>query len=471
MVFSSVSFLFLFFPAVIALYYAVPRKFRAGVLLIFSLFFYACGEPKYSLIMLLSIAVNYLAGLLMTRFSTGAAKKTVLVFALILNLGALVYFKYTDFLLTNIGALFSLEIPALEIVLPIGISFYTFQGLSYVIDVYRGEVPVQKNPFYLALYISLFPQLIAGPIVRYSTIAEEIGNRRENLSDFAAGTRRFIFGLAKKMLLANTMGAIADQIFDGELSSLPAELAWLGAIAYSFQILFDFSGYSDMAIGIGRMFGFHFLENFDYPYISRSVTEFWRRWHISLSSWFRDYVYIPLGGNRVSKPRHICNIAIVWLLTGIWHGASWNFVLWGAYFGAILIVEKLFLLKWLERIPGFFRHVYALLLILFGWVIFRSADISSAGLYLSRMFQPDFQGPDPEFIYLLSNYKLAFAACLLAAVPVSGWLKKAVGRVKNRPLREFLAYYPAGVFSLVLFALSVIYLVNSTFNPFIYFRF
>lgn len=474
MVFSSVNFLFLFFPAVIALYYMVPRKLRAVrnfILLVFSLAFYACGEPKYILLMLASITVNYLAGIITGKTHSRAARKTVLVLTVAFNLGALVYFKYTGFLLQNINSLFSVNIPLYDIVLPIGISFYTFQGLSYVIDVYRNDVPVQKNPLYLALYISLFPQLIAGPIVRYSTVAEEISDRRETLSDFASGIQRFIFGLAKKMLLANTMGAIADKVFGADISGLSAELAWLGAIAYSFQILFDFSGYSDMAIGIGRMFGFHFLENFDYPYVSRSITEFWRRWHISLGSWFRDYVYIPLGGNRVSKSRHIFNIAAVWILTGIWHGASWNFVLWGVYFGIILIFEKLFLLKLFEKIPTVFKHIYSLILIIIGWVIFRCEDITAIGTYLARMFNFSQHSIDNEFIYILLNNKLAFAACIVASIPASGLMKKLVKRIKNKNLYDFVYYYPAGLFSMALFLLSILYLVNSTFNPFIYFRF
>ena len=352
MVFSSLLFLFYFLPAVLAVYFIVPRKAKNVVLLLFSLFFYAWGEPVYILLMLFSICMDYLLGLWMERVkqAPGRAKK-VLALAVVLNVALLGFFKYADFFVENLNALTGLAIPALQIPLPIGISFYTFQAMSYLIDLYRGDVPVQRNIISFGTYVSLFPQLIAGPIVRMRTVVGELADRRENFDDFSSGVKRFVTGLGKKVLIANTVGAVWSQISAMEIRELPVLTAWIGLFAFTFQIYFDFSGYSDMAIGLGRMFGFHFLENFDYPYISKSITEFWRRWHISLSSWFKEYVYIPLGGNRKGFPKQIRNILIVWLLTGFWHGASWNFVAWGLYFGVLLIAEKLFLLRFLEKLP------------------------------------------------------------------------------------------------------------------------
>ena len=357
MVFSSISFLFVFLPLLLAVYFLLPARLREGrnlVLLLFSLFFYGYGGPRFLLLMLLSIAVNYAGGLLAAPGQRRRRLWTGLVTAV--NLGLLGWFKYAGFLGANLNRIWT-GLPVPEVALPIGISFFTFQGLSYVLDVYRGEAVAERNPLRVALYISLFPQLVAGPIVRYTTVADEIRSRRETLDAFTDGAVRFLFGLGKKMLLANQLGLLADQVYATRPEFLTTALAWLGAAAYTGQIYFDFSGYSDMAIGLGRMFGFHFLENFNYPYLSQSVTEFWRRWHISLSTWFRDYLYIPLGGNRCAHWKHIRNILVVWALTGLWHGAAWNFLCWGLYFGLLLLGEKYGWGRILERAPAALRHL------------------------------------------------------------------------------------------------------------------
>lgn len=377
MVFSSLIFLFFFLPAVLFCYYIVPTRFiraRNMVLLLFSLFFYFYGEPKLIIMLVLSILMNYLFGLSMrSRY-----RKSLLIFCITANLTLLGVFKYLNFFIRTADGLLGLNIQLTSIVMPIGISFYTFQALSYVIDVYRREVPPQHDPFSLALYVSMFPQLIAGPIVRYHDVNEQLAVRSHSVAQFSDGISRFVFGLSKKVLLSNVFAQIADGIFAYQPAELSTAAAWLGAIGYTLQIYFDFSGYSDMAIGLGKMFGFTFLENFNYPYISRSVTEFWRRWHISLSTWFRDYVYIPLGGNRCSPARHICNLLVVWTLTGFWHGANWTFMAWGLYFGILLILEKKFLSRLIERLPMILRHVYALFFIIIGWVFFRSDSMNLA---------------------------------------------------------------------------------------------
>ena len=415
MVFSSLLFLFYFLPAVLAVYFIVPRRAKNVVLLLFSLFFYAWGEPVYIFLMLFSICMDYLLGLWMERAkqAPGRAKK-VLALAVVLNVALLGFFKYADFFVENLNALTGLAIPALQIPLPIGISFYTFQAMSYLIDLYRGDVPVQRNIISFGTYVSLFPQLIAGPIVRMRTVVGELADRRENFDDFSSGVKRFVTGLGKKVLIANTVGAVWSQISAMDIRELPVLTAWIGLFAFTFQIYFDFSGYSDMAIGLGWMFGFHFLENFDYPYISKSITEFWRRWHISLSSWFKEYVYIPLGGNRKGFPKQIRNILIVWLLTGFWHGASWNFVAWGLYFGVLLIVEKLFLLRFLKKLPAFFQHVYTMLLVMLGWAIFSFDSLGNGIAYIRALFggygQPIWDGGG---VYLLYTN---IALLLIAAV-------------------------------------------------------
>jgi len=473
MVFSSVIFIFYFLPALMLLYFIVPKRFRGVrniVLLAFSLLFYAYGEPKYILVMLASILINYIFGAMAS--GRNVFRKLSVPLAATANLGILVYFKYLGFILDNLNFLFSSSLSLGEIVMPIGISFFTFQGLSYVIDVYRGDAQMQKNPLNVALYISLFPQLIAGPIVRYETVAEEIGCRRETAQEAAEGFCRFAFGLGKKIVLANATGFIADTVFSITPSDMSTGLAWLGAIAYSLQIYFDFSGYSDMAIGLGKVFGFHFLENFDFPYISRSITEFWRRWHMSLGSWFRDYVYIPLGGNRVSIAKHVRNILIVWLLTGIWHGAAWNFLVWGLYFGIILLLEKFLLLKVLRNLPRFIEHIYALLLIVFGWVLFRAPDIGYAIEYIRVMFGISGSGLwDGQLIHLITQYRAELILATVLALPVTRFAKACAEKIKFKPLREFFLYPIRGVLAAAVFALAVVYLINSTFNPFIYFRF
>ncbi|MBC8535279.1 MBOAT family O-acyltransferase [Feifania hominis] len=474
MLFSSVNFIFLFLPALLAVYFAVPgrlRWLRNLLLLIASLGFYAYGEPKYVLVMLGSILLNYLFGLAVSRFD-GRAGKWWVAGAVVCNIGILAYFKYTTFFVGNLNRLFGLSVELWNIVMPIGISFFTFQGLSYVLDVYRGGAAAQRNPLNVALYVSLFPQLIAGPIVRYETVADEIRNRRETLDDFADGISRFVVGLAKKVLLANTIGQATDAAFAVPAGELSAALAWLGAAAYAFQVYFDFSGYSDMAIGLGKMFGFHFLENFDYPYLSKSITEFWRRWHISLGTWFRDYVYIPLGGNRGGTARHLRNILVVWCLTGFWHGAAWNFLVWGLYFGVLLIGEKYLWGALLKRLPGAVQHLYALVLILVGWVLFRANDLPAAGAYLRAMFGFGAGGfLSGQALYVLLEYGAFFAVALVASLPVVPAVQRLLDRRSACRAALFVRYHARNLCLAGLFALSVVYLVSSTFNPFIYFRF
>ena len=378
MVFSSLTFLFIFLPITLLIYYISKDKYKNYVLLFFSLVFYSWGEPRYIILMILSIVLNYYFAILIDKYKRKISlKEKLLVLTIVFNILTLFIFKYLGFFNSIFSNIFNTNNITINLVLPIGISFYTFQTLSYVIDVYRGEVKVQKNILLLANYVTLFPQLIAGPIVRYSTVEKELKKRKHSASKFSNGFRRFIIGLSKKIIIANNMALIADTIFNSAISNNYTGIVLiLGTLAYTFQIYFDFSGYSDMAIGIGSMFGFDFLENFNYPYVSKSITEFWRRWHISLSSWFRDYLYIPLGGNRVSKAKWIRNIIIVWILTGLWHGASWNFIIWGVYFAIILLIEKLFLLEFMSKWNGFVRWLYTFILINIGWIIFRAEDLN-----------------------------------------------------------------------------------------------
>ena len=465
MVFSSFTFLLFFFPAVCFCYFIVPQKFRTLrnlVLLAFSLFFYFWGESKGMLIMLAVILVSYVSAIIIDRAKGRALRLLGLLLELLVCLGVLVYFKYAGWLLRTASSVFRAKLPALEVVMPIGISFFTFQSMSYVFDVYKGKVAAQRNPLHVAFYVSLFPQLVAGPIVRYQTIADEIVSRRENLDDIYAGLQRFIMGLGKKLLLANPFGREAETIFamTGALRSTPT--AWLGAVAYSLQIYFDFSAYSDMAIGMGRMFGFHFLENFNYPYISRSITDFWRRWHISLSTWFRDYVYIPLGGNRRGLPRQLFNLLVVWALTGLWHGASWNFVLWGLYFFVLLILEKLFLGRLLERLPAFVGRIYALFFIVLGWVIFNCTEPGQLGPYFRDLFA--FRGGFDHVLLTLRQNIPEFAFGLVLCTPLPYRLFRLC---PNKPWAELLRC----VWLLAVLALSVLALTGSSFNAFIYFRF
>ena len=420
MLFSSIVFLFTFLPAVVILYYLLPVRFRNVILLLASLVFYAWGEPVYLFLMLLSILFNYFSGLDIARnLQDKRAAKRSLVFNLIINLAVLGFFKYEGFVLDTLNGILPVHISYHALPLPIGISFYTFQILSYIIDVYRGNVKVQTNLLNFALYVTMFPQLIAGPIVQYADVDEQLASREVSRTKFGEGSMYFIRGLAKKVLLANTSGMIFTEVSGLAKGNIAVMTAWLGAFAYMFQIYFDFSGYSDMAIGLGKMFGFEFNMNFNYPYVSKSITEFWRRWHISLSSWFRDYVYIPLGGNRVSKIKHIRNLLIVWFLTGLWHGAAWNFVAWGLYYGVILIIEKYLLSPVLDRLPDIVRHIYSIVLVVIGWVLFFSSSFGQAADYIRVMFGAGAHGfADRESMYLLTSNLILWLILIFGSTPL-----------------------------------------------------
>lgn len=466
MVFSSTIFLCVYLPLVLLGYYICPKKGRNLFLLIVSLVFYAWGEPKYVFLMIFSILVNYIFGRLMDK-NRGRQKrmKLLLVLSVVIDLGLLSVFKYTDFVITNVNAIFGSSFDLLKIALPIGISFYTFQAMSYTIDVYRNDVRVQKNLIDFGMYITMFPQLIAGPIVRYADVQDQLADRSVTTADFSEGVMRFVVGLGKKVLLANQMGAVWSEIYalGGDVSAL---MAWTGAIAYTFQIYFDFSGYSDMAIGLGRMFGFKFPENFRYPYQSVSITDFWRRWHITLSTWFKEYLYIPLGGNRCGLARQALNLLIVWSLTGFWHGAGWNFVMWGLYYFVILFIEKLFLLKALDKLPKLFRHVYALLLIVIGWVIFASDDVGVLLPYLGSMFGANgaIGGMD---VYTLFTKAVLLIICCVASTE----LPKKLFLSATGAMNEKAAFTIKSVMTIALLALSMILLIGDSYNPFLYFRF
>jgi alginate O-acetyltransferase complex protein AlgI len=465
MVFSSYTFLFLFLPTLLAVYFLIPARltsFKNLVLLLFSLLFYGCGGPGLLPLMLVSVAVNYLGGLLTAPGRGKGPRRAGLAAAVAANLGLLAWFKYAGFIAGNLAAL-GLPVAVPEITLPIGISFFTFQGMSYVLDVYRGDAECQRNPLWVALYVALFPQLGAGPSVRLRAGAAEIGGRSVSFGGASEGAMRFCFGFAKKLLLANILAEMADEVFSGK-AALSAGSAWLGALAYTGQIYFDFSGYSDMAIGLGRMFGFHFLENFNYPYISRSVTEFWRRWHISLSSWFRDYLYIPLGGSRCARSRQLLNLLSVWLLTGLWHGAAWNFVLWGLYFAVLLMGERFLWGRLLERAPKAFRHLLTLLFVILGWVLFRADSLSGAVDMIHAMFGGA-PFADDRARYLLREYGWLLAVASLASLPVRPALEK---RLKPG---GFLRVWGVPVLAAALLGLSFVRLAGSSFNPFIYYRF
>ena len=475
MLFTSLEFILLFFPIVFGVYFLIPRKARNYWLLLASLFFYAWGEPSFVFVMLVSIGINYLLAIWISVLPEGkAGRKIVLAADVILNLGLLFVFKYLNFVISQIRGIFPGTQAVLEqtnIVLPIGISFFTFQAMSYVIDVFRGKAPVQRNPGYVGLYVSLFPQLIAGPIVRYTTVMDQIRERKVSFSDFSGGMIRFMTGFNKKILLANLMAEVADAAFTAKSNSVC--MAWLGALCYALQIYYDFSGYSDMAIGLGRMLGFHFLENFDYPYISRTVTEFWRRWHISLGTWFRDYVYFPLGGSRVRTGRLVVNLLAVWFLTGIWHGANWTYLLWGMMYGVLIIAEKLTgLPKKLEKSPPAVRvlyRVFTLMMILFGWVLFRSADLAGATTYFKAMFGLGgnaFAGDD--FIFNAREYIVFLLAGLAGAVPLARRVRE---KLEGRGTAGAAAAAAGDVLQLVLFVISISMLVMKAHNPFIYFDF
>ena len=466
MVFSSTIFLCVYLPLVLLGYYICPKKGRNLFLLIVSLVFYAWGEPKYVFLMIFSILVNYIFGRLMDKHRENKKRlKLMLVLSVVIDIGLLSVFKYTDFVITNINAIFGSSFDLLNIALPIGISFYTFQAMSYTIDVYRDDVRVQKNLIDFGMYITMFPQLIAGPIVRYADVQDQLAERSVTTADFSEGIMRFVVGLGKKVLLANQMGAVWSEIYalGGDVSAL---MAWTGAIAYTFQIYFDFSGYSDMAIGLGRMFGFKFPENFRYPYQSVSITDFWRRWHITLSTWFKEYLYIPLGGNRRGLARQALNLLIVWSLTGFWHGAGWNFVMWGLYYFVILFIEKLFLLKALDKLPKFFRHVYALVLIIIGWVIFASDDVSVLLPYLGSMFGANGAIGGMDVYTLLTKAVLLIICCIASTELPKKLFLSAAGA-----MNEKAAFTLKSVLMIALLALSMILLIGDSYNPFLYFRF
>lgn len=464
MVFSSILFLFYFLPAILILYYLAPKKFRNFVLFAGSLFFYAWGEPVYVVLLLMSTVFNYFMGIEVEKsHEKPKRKKVVLTLSVVINLLVLVVFKYTNFLISTVNLVLPNDLPLTRITLPIGISFFTFQTMSYIIDVYRKTTKSQKNYIAFGTYVALFPQLIAGPIVRYNSIDEQLSYRRETIEGFTSGIKCFAAGLAKKVLIANNIGLLWENVSSIPVGEMSVLTSWLGIIAYALQIYFDFSGYSDMAIGLGRMFGFEFEKNFDYPYISNSITDFWRRWHISLSTWFKEYVYIPLGGNRVSKGRNYLNLLIVWTLTGVWHGAGMNFVAWGLYYAVVLIAEKSFLNKILKKLPSAVGVVYSWVLVLVGWVFFASPTMGSAVEYLKVMFgATGAKICDTIFYYNISAYAVLLVISVLAMLP---YPKKIWNRhFGNKYLIPFIAVFIAVV-------VCTAYLVDSSYNPFLYFRF
>ena len=466
MVFSSPLFLFFYLPAVLLVYYMTPLRWRNAVLLVFNLIFYGWGEPVYILIMFLSIAIDYTHGMLVEkakrRGRDGRARAAVCS-SVLFNLALLFFFKYWDFLAESLAAVGLDFMPRLGLSLPIGISFYTFQTMSYTIDVYRGDAPVQRSVISFGTFVTLFPQLIAGPFIQYKDLDAQLDHRDHTAEKFASGVQVFVVGMAKKVLLANNLGMLWDACKAVPAAGLTVLGTWLGVAAFSLQIYFDFSGYSDMAIGLGRMLGFEFLPNFNYPYISKSVTEFWRRWHISLGTWFREYVYIPMGGNRVSRGRLFFNLMVVWGLTGIWHGASWNFLVWGLYFGVLLILEKGGLLKILEKLPAVVRHIYTLFLVLISWTIFAIEDFSRLGGYLKTMFGLGSGVADPAAAYYARSFGPILLIACLAATPLAKKLWEKLPKQARAILLPVLLL--AGL------VLCTAYLVDATYNPFLYFRF
>ena len=459
MLFSSIVFLFYFLPIVLLAYFVVPKKAKNIVLLIASIFFYSWGEPVYVFLMIFSAIFNYFMAIDIGRAKVHQSSgKSTLIFTVVVNLFILSFFKYYGFLMDTVNGILGTDIKYTALALPIGISFYTFQALSYIFDVYRGNVKVQVNPLKFTLYLSLFPQLIAGPIVKYKDIAEQLDERHVTLEKFGDGTMRFLLGLGKKVILANNLGAIYTQIMAVSDSQVSVLTYWIGIIAYTLQIYFDFSGYSDMAIGLGRMFGFEFMENFNYPYISKTITEFWRRWHMSLSTWFREYVYIPLGGNRVSV-----HLLVVWSLTGLWHGASWNFVVWGLYYGVLLILEKYLIGKYIEKAPTWAQHLYAMIIVMIGWVFFSSTDLSAALEYLKVLFcMGGVPFANTYTLYLLRTNLILLAIGCLTSTP--------------EPMKQFNILCKknaviAIIMILLVLVLATAYLIFSSYNPFLYFRF
>ena len=467
MLFSSVSFLYYFLPITLVLYFVSKDKYKNIILLLASLFFYFYGEPKYTVLMLISAFSAYIHGILIEKFREKGYSKLFLVSGLVVSLGILIVFKYMDFIIKNINYISNSNIKLLRLVLPIGISFYTFQGLSYIVDVYKKDAKVCRSFVDFATYVCLFPQLIAGPIVRYTTIEDELKNRTHSFDKFAYGVNRFVVGLAKKIILANNLGMIVDIMTKSNEKSVLSY--WMVAIFFSLQIYYDFSGYSDMAIGLGRMFGFDFLENFNYPFISKSIKEFWRRWHISLSSFFRDYVYIPLGGNRVSRGRWIFNLLIVWSLTGLWHGDSWNFILWGLYFAILLIIENLFLQNILNKLPALIQHIYAKFFIIISFVIFNNENIKDLWSSLYNMF--NFRGLDlyNDFsTYYLKSYTVLLIVSVIGATPI---LKNIIQKINKNVTGQKVISTINPILNIVLLVVVTAYLIDGSFNPFLYFRF
>ncbi len=463
MVFSSLLFLYYFLPLTLLVYFISHTKWKNIILLVVSLIFYAWGEPVYVCLIIFSSLTDYVYGLLITKYkhSKPKAAKLVLIASLVTSIAVLSFFKYADFLIQNINMIFGTELAYWELPLPIGISFYTFQTMSYIIDVYRGKVKAQRNFISFAMYVTLFPQLIAGPIVRYEWIEKEIANRKVSVALFSDGVKLFIIGLGKKVLIANQIGLVWEDIQSMPSSELSIATAWLGIIAFSFQIYFDFSGYSDMAIGLGKMFGFHFPQNFNYPFISRSIAEFWRRWHMTLGGWFREYVYIPLGGNRKGPTRTYINLLIVWMLTGFWHGASWNFIIWGLYFGVLISLERLFLQKALLKLHPIFQHLYFIFFLLVGWVFFIFEDLQAGLQYLTVMFGIGGQPvANQAFVYFLWSNLILLLIAVVGSLPRSMLLRRIAVFPRLQPLFYF-----------VIIVLSTAYLVGATYNPFLYFRF
>lgn len=467
MLFSSINFLYYFLPCVLLLYFISPKRIKNLILLISSLFFYWWGEPKYVLLMVLTILLGYGHGIFIDKFRGKTASKIFLVSSVSTSIMLLGFFKYADFFIKNTNAVLGSSFPLLKLALPIGISFYTFQTLSYTIDVYRGNARVQKNLINLATYVALFPQLIAGPIVRYTTVEEELNHRTHSFEKFAYGANRFVIGLAKKVLIANALGELCEIFRDSSEKSVL--FFWVYAIAFSLHIYFDFSGYSDMAIGLGRIFGFHFLENFNYPYISKSITEFWHRWHMSLSTWFRDYVYIPLGGNRVKKSRWLFNIIVVWILTGFWHGAEWNFIAWGLFFAFFLILEKLWVGKYLAKAPSALSRVYVLLLVAVSFIIFNANGMKEAISDIAAMFGTQgYPLITTETLYYLHSYAVVIVLAVIGSTPL---IKNAVQRLQQYPAVRRITNIAEPAVMVVLLLTITAYLVDGSFNPFLYFRF
>ena len=463
MIFSSIPFLFFFFPLFILLYFTLPFKYKNYILLLFSLIFYAWGEPIYILLMIFSSIVDFINGKNIEKHKDDNKKKKIfLIISIIINISLLGFFKYADFFIKVINNILYLDIPLLNLGLPIGISFFTFQTMSYSIDVYRGDVKAEKDFLTFMTYVCMFPQLIAGPIVRYETVSSELHKRDINFKKFADGFTRFLRGLFKKVLIANNIGLLFTLITSSEVNDISIMTGVLAIVSYAFQIYFDFSGYSDMAIGIGNMCGFTFLENFNYPYISKSITEFWRRWHISLSSWFKDYVYIPLGGSRVNILKNIRNILIVWILTGFWHGASWNFIFWGLYYGILLLLEKFVLKKYIDKLPDFVKHIYTIVLVFIGWMIFAFDDSKYLFGFIKALTSNKFV--DSAFLYYFKNYFLILVTAIVFSLPVYPKVKEKMNNSIFTSLLSISIY-------VILFIITLSYLVSDTYNPFLYFRF